>query len=76
MLHIMIINERLHHLIIGVLDPVQPRGLHLTWNIQRAFGDVQEQKGTDGSTVCVGRGREEFNLYMMGAWTVRELPIH
>ena len=56
MLHIMIINERLCHLIIGVLDPVQPRDLHLTWNIQKAFGDVQEQKGTDGSTVCVEGG--------------------
>ena len=54
MLHIMIINERLRYLIIGVLDPVQPRGLHLTWDIQRAFGDVPEQKGTDGSTVWVG----------------------
>jgi hypothetical protein len=63
MLHITIINEHLCHFIIGVPDTVQPRGLQLIWSTQRAFGDVQEQKGADGST---GR-REELNLYMMGA---------
>jgi hypothetical protein len=34
MLHIMIINEHLYHLIIGVSDPIHLRGLQLICNVQ------------------------------------------